>query len=192
MPPTRPSVQTHSDLLHRSPFITYTGSWLTLASHHSWVPDLSLDSGPSGASEGSDSEHSDHSEHPEPGRFSFAFDGTDFAVYGGWDGDTAAKIDIDGNSTWWQAEHAPASAPAPEGRIMYRETVPPGFHRVSFTMSSGRMDLVKVVVGDGPIGDDACWEWWHVALGASAVLLAAIRISRRRRTTELNPTSEKA
>ncbi|BEJ16315.1 hypothetical protein CspHIS471_0509200 [Cutaneotrichosporon sp. HIS471] len=165
-------MQTHSDFLHRSPFITYTGSWLSLASYHSWVPDDS-----------------------ESGSFNFAFDGTDFAVYGGWDADTAAWIDIDGNSTWWHAERPSGPLP-PDGHMMYSQTVPTGFHHVSVNLASGRMGLVKVVVGDGPIGPDTYpWEWWHLAFGASAMLLAATRIiSRKRRTRadELTSCSEKA
>jgi hypothetical protein len=98
-----------------------------MASYHSWVSE------------------------PSPGAFSFAFDGTDFAVYGAWDADTAAWIDIDGAATWW---HAPPAGPMVPGeeRLIHRQTVEPGFHRVSFNMAGGRMDLVKVVVGDGPIG----------------------------------------
>lgn len=125
MPPPPPPL--HSALSHRSPFVTYTGSWLATASHHSWVPEPS-----------------------EDGSFNFAFDGTDFAVYGAWDSETSAWINIDGESTWWHAERPPASSEE-VGQLLYRDSVAPGFHKISFNMAGGRMDLVKVVVGDGPI-----------------------------------------
>ncbi|KLT45461.1 hypothetical protein CC85DRAFT_135380 [Cutaneotrichosporon oleaginosum] len=166
MPPSRVPAPAHSDLSHRSPFVAYTGSWLAMASYHSWVPDTAS---------------------TDEGGFSFAFDGTDFAVYGAWDGDTAAWIDVDGNSTWW---HAPPPRLEDDGQV-YAATVEPGFHRVSFKMAGGRMDLVKVVVGDGPIGPEPySWELWHIALAASAILLGATRIiARKRRTSNLDVTS---